>query len=249
MFRQASWRAAGAALALAIVVSADVSPAAAQDRWGHEAREWAGAAAVLGGVYLLDVEVRDRAFIRADSTVPALVRFAEPLGRTYVYPPVLGLLAGTGWASGNDRLRDGALHAAAALAMADLGTRGIKFLVGRGRPDTPGTDGDEFQPLSADPTWNSFPSGHATTAFAMATTLSHEADEPWVTAAAYGTATLVAYARVRQNRHWASDVVAGALVGAFLSEVTLRWIDGADDDGPADEGGIPVVLQFAIPVR
>jgi membrane-associated phospholipid phosphatase len=237
----------GTGLLIALAAFAWAPPAAAQNSWRHEAGEWSAAAAALGGAYLLDVRIRDAAFIRADTTIPRLARLSDPLGRPTTYAPVLGLAYAAGVVSGNPELAAGALRAATALAVAEVGTRSLKFLVGRGRPDTPGSDGDEFQPATVSPEWSSFPSGHATTAFAAATILDWETDEPWVAPAAYGAAALVAWARVRENRHWTSDVVAGALVGVFLSEVTLRTLGQPEDDPRAHGGaGVPLVL-FAVP--
>lgn len=240
----------GVLVACMMLVLAFARPAAAQNDWRHEAREWSLAATVLGGTFLLDQEIRSVVFVHADSVIPGITRFSDPLGRPYTYAPVLAVLYGTGVATGNDGLARGALNGAGALAAAEMGTRLIKFVVGRGRPDTPGADGDEFRFFTVDPRWSSFPSGHATTAFAMATVVAHEIHNPWASGAAYGAASVVAWGRIRENRHWSSDVVGGALAGMFFSEVMLRWTDEHGHDvSPADGRGVPVVLQFAIPVR
>src|SRR5215210_7861426 len=91
----------------------------------------------------------------------------------------------------------------------------LKYTVGRTRP-THG-DSDDFQPFGGG---TSFPSGHTTLAFAVATAIADESQNGWVDAAVYGAATLTAYARVNDDRHWASDVLAGALVG----HLTARWL-------------------------
>jgi membrane-associated phospholipid phosphatase len=74
---------------------------------------------------------------------------------------------------------------------------GLKYVVQRTRPD--GTD-------------YSFPSGHAATTFASATVLQRhfgwKAGVP-----AYAVASLVATSRIRDNRHYLSDVVFGATIG------------------------------------
>ncbi len=59
---------------------------------------------------------------------------------------------------------------------------------------------------------NSFPSGHATTAFAFATVVGAEHDWYWG-ALAYSLAGLVAFSRMNDNRHYIHDVVAGATIG------------------------------------
>jgi membrane-associated phospholipid phosphatase len=59
----------------------------------------------------------------------------------------------------------------------------------------------------------SFPSGHATLAFAAATSLSLSIDLWYVTLPTYAWATTVAWARLRQGVHYPSDVLAGAALG------------------------------------
>lgn len=65
--------------------------------------------------------------------------------------------------------------------------------------------------------YESFPSGHATAAFAVATMQSHY--HPRQAPYWYAGASLIAYSRVKLNRHRYRDVVAGAAVGYFTS----RW--------------------------
>lgn len=68
---------------------------------------------------------------------------------------------------------------------------------------------------------NSFPSGHTATAFMAATMLYKEYKDlsPWVGIGAYSAATLVATGRMMNNRHWLSDVLAGAGIGIMSTEV------------------------------
>jgi membrane-associated phospholipid phosphatase len=66
----------------------------------------------------------------------------------------------------------------------------------------------------------SFPSGHTATAFLGAHLLFHEYKDvsPWIGIAGYASATTVACLRVRNRRHWVSDVVAGAGIGILSAE-------------------------------
>ncbi|HET8572692.1 MAG TPA: phosphatase PAP2 family protein [Edaphocola sp.] len=66
--------------------------------------------------------------------------------------------------------------------------------------------------------FTSFPSGHTATAFAAAEWLRAEywQRSPWVGVAGYAAATATGILRLYNNRHWVSDVIAGAAVG-FLS--------------------------------
>lgn len=73
---------------------------------------------------------------------------------------------------------------------------------------------------------NSFPSGHTATAFVAATILHKEyglTRSPWFSVAGYACATATGVMRVFNNRHWISDVVAGAGVGILSTELGY-WI-------------------------
>ncbi|RYY55813.1 MAG: phosphatase PAP2 family protein [Chitinophagaceae bacterium] len=61
---------------------------------------------------------------------------------------------------------------------------------------------------------SAFPSGHTTLAFAAATVYAKEYKNiPVVPILSYGFATLVSVSRVIENRHWATDLIAGGLLG------------------------------------
>lgn len=85
---------------------------------------------------------------------------------------------------------------------------GIKNTIGRTRPNSP------FKR-------NSFPSGHTLSAFCSATILSEEYKSlsPWYSIGGYTTASLVGVSRVLNNRHWASDVLAGAGFGILSGKL------------------------------
>ena len=65
---------------------------------------------------------------------------------------------------------------------------------------------------------NSFPSGHTTTAF-MGAELVRQEYGSWYGVAAYTMATAIGVARLYNDRHWLSDVVAGAGIGVLSAQV------------------------------
>ncbi|MBI5435173.1 MAG: phosphatase PAP2 family protein [Planctomycetes bacterium] len=107
-------------------------------------------------------------------------------------------------------------------------TRGFKSLAGRERPN--GSDD------------GSFPSGHASTAFSLATFLARSVDDafesPWgkLGYLAYVPASFVAAHRVSSEVHFPSDVVAGALLGFFVANAVYDAHYG-DGDAPSIFGG------------
>lgn len=99
----------------------------------------------------------------------------------------------------------------------------LKYSVGRVRPNTTSRTYD-FKPFSGN---QSFPSGHTTQAFAVASVIAENYDQWWVKTLAYGAAGLVGVARVEQNTHFASDVVAGAILGTVVGRAVVRRNNGA----------------------
>jgi undecaprenyl-diphosphatase len=73
------------------------------------------------------------------------------------------------------------------------------------------------------PSSTSFPSGHSAAAFAFATGVGHVL--PAVAIPLRGLAALVAYSRVHTGVHYPGDVVAGALIGTALAQLTTHGFD------------------------
>lgn len=74
-------------------------------------------------------------------------------------------------------------------------------------------------------TRNSFPSGHTATAFMGAELLRREYWDvsPWIGVAGYAVAAGTGFFRMYNNRHWFTDVIAGAGVG-ILSVEAAYWL-------------------------
>lgn len=127
------------------------------------------------------------------------------------------------------------LHTVEALSVAGLTTKIFDGLAGRARPfvvhDTNATDfrfGQGFRNHDRE----SFPSGHATSAFAFASTLTSESERWWphqawmVGTVMYGAAALSGVSRTYNDRHWASDIVSGAAIGTFAGIKVVRYSHG-----------------------
>lgn len=92
-------------------------------------------------------------------------------------------------------------------------------------------------------TRNSFPSGHAATAFMAATILHREYGRrsPWFSIAGYAAATATGVTRQLNNRHWMSDVMVGAGIGILTAELGYFLADLIYRDRGLNDFGLPVV--------
>lgn len=70
-----------------------------------------------------------------------------------------------------------------------------------------------------------FPSGHTSNAFANATVLYEEFKDssPLLAYSGYGFATATGALRVMNNKHWVSDVFAGAAVGILVTKLVYHF--------------------------
>ena len=100
-------------------------------------------------------------------------------------------------------------------------TAGLKYLVKRKRPFTTykGIIINKSGKTCLDP---SFPSGHSSTSFMLATSLSLAYPKWYVIAPAYLYAGTVAYSRMDLGVHYPTDVLAGALIGSGSAYLTYR---------------------------
>lgn len=98
----------------------------------------------------------------------------------------------------------------------------VKLLVKRKRPE--GEWGDIYR--NTDP--HSFPSGHAARAFLIAV-IGTALAPPWLAAALWVWAPLVALARVSMGVHYLSDVVAGMILGILVALLGLGFYQSLID--------------------
>lgn len=132
---------------------------------------------------------------------------------------VLGIFEGYGYWAKDSKAKAVAMDGLTASIIASgLVAPALKWGFGRVRPNEASHVYD-FRPFSGN---FSFPSGHATQAFAVASVISAHYDRWWVTGLSYGAAGLVGYSRIEQNAHFASDVVAGAIIGTVIGRTIVH---------------------------
>ena len=183
-------------------------------------RDWRNlglAALAVGGTMALDDEIRDVVQRNRSASGDDVAKAIRPIGNLTGPALLLGGLWAGGALGGNPTLaalgKDGV---EASLFSVVLITPLLKEAVGRARPDE-GLGSTTFDPFSS---YQSFPSGEATQVFTIASVVAAHTENPWVEGVAWGVAGLVGLERVYLDRHWASDVVAGALIGAGVG----HWV-------------------------
>jgi len=137
-------------------------------------------------------------------------------------------------------VEDLGLHGTEGVVYAGLLTTVLKDIAGRARPNvTADTNPHDFKVgrgFDKGDGYRSFPSGHATVAFAAAAVVTSESQRwssraVWLVAPAmYGGATLVGMSRMYNNAHWASDVALGAAIGTFSGIKVVRYSHGHSDN-------------------
>ena len=103
-------------------------------------------------------------------------------------------------------------------------TTALKHTIKRQRPFKTYPDIDQ----AASTVGYSFPSGHTSSAFAMATSLSLAYHKWYVIAPSFVWASAVGYSRMHLGVHYPSDVVAGAVLGsgsAYLTYKANKWLN------------------------
>ena len=147
-----------------------------------------------------------------------VVGVLNPLGSGFVPLAACTTVALLSYLRGWSRLRATGTLAAVAFVVAGLVEFSLKRLVGRYRPDA-GMSVLALLGPSFAPDADSFPSGHATSMFTVATVFATA--YPRVGWLFYTMATTVAAGRVYLARHYVSDVLAGALIGIVVACVVI----------------------------
>lgn len=215
-------------------------------RWDRN--DWStvgwSSAAVVGTALVIDHRWRDEMRRHAPNNNPA-IRQVERLGAQYS-PAVVGGFLAVGALSGDDNtLETGEDMFSASLIASGIVTPTIKLLFGRARPRN-NMGVNYFKPFSKANA--SFPSGHTTEAFALASVIAgHYA--PWVGYVAYGLAGTVGLARTYHDAHFASDVLAGAMIGTAVGRAVVRYNDKRRGHGEMKMALVPQLAPGMVGVQ
>lgn len=219
-------------------------------RW--KAKEWIITGSVIAGgatLLIFDDEIRKFFQRNTNPTLDNISKYVvEPWG-SGLYPAIMfGSYYLYGLAADNTRARQIALGGTQAFVMAAVTSQVLKHVFHRHRPsqnDPP----DPYLWEGPFQGWNytSFPSGHTTAAFAIASFMQQVyKDKLWVGILSYTVATGVGLSRVYDNVHWPSDVLVGAALGFGIGQAVYNVMsnDSRLSMGVSSYGGISLTYSL-----
>ena len=144
-----------------------------------------------------------------------------------VYPLLVaapGSLLLTGYVTKDKVMMRNGVKTGVAIGLNVLLTSGLKYAINRPRPFAQYPN-DIIKRTNAGP--YSFPSGHTSSAFAMATALSLSTKKWYVAVPSYAYACAIGYSRMRLGVHFPTDVLGGMVLGIGSSLLVFqidKWI-------------------------
>lgn len=194
-------------------------------RW-DESDWWIASGVLVGGVvlYTQDEAIRNHVQDFRSPTTDAISTYiAEPFGSGYYSMGATALAYGAGWMFNDEKLRRTSLQAGKAFVLTAGATFLLKQMTHRSRPYESGRADLWYGPYALTFENDGFPSGHTSTAFAVASVYAHAyADKPWLGVGLYSLAGLTALSRMNDDKHWASDVFIGGALGWYIGRTIVK---------------------------
>ena len=172
--------------------------------------------------YLYDKDIRSDLAANHNRTLTRATDAGSTIGDPYLHIGVAAVLYGAGALADQPRLMRIGEELGEALILSDATTLVLKDAVGRGRPAT-GQGNSSFRPFQFKNNYDSLPSMHTASSFAMAHVLASETDSLALKILCYAGASFVGFSRLYQEKHWTSDVVLAAAIGELAGDAVTRY--------------------------
>jgi membrane-associated phospholipid phosphatase len=179
-------------------------------------------AGAVGLTYIFDDDIRKPIREHRNPTLDKMTDVGNAIGNPLIHIGLAGVVYGGGILAGSQKWQETGKMLGEAALLADAAALVLKESIGRGRPDVNG-DKESFKPFQFDSDYDSLPSMHTASSFAVASVMSGTAESPWAKAAYYLAATFVGFSRMYEDKHWASDVLLGAAIGELCGRVVTRY--------------------------
>lgn len=181
-----------------------------------------GVAGAVGLTYVFDRDIQAKLQNSKGNTLNKAADVGSLAGDPFIHLGLAALVYGGGIAANSQKWKETGEMIGEALILADASSLLIKETSGRGRPIVT-TDKGDFKPFNFKNDYDSFPSMHTTSSFALASILAATSENLPMKMLYYSAATFVGVSRIYQNKHWASDVVLGAALGELCGRVVINY--------------------------
>ena len=187
-----------------------------------------GTLAVTGAVgltYVFDDDIRTKLQGSKSKGLDRATDVGNIIGDPYLHLGIAAAVYGGGILGDSPRWKETGEMLGEAVILADATTFVLKEAIGRGRPFASNVKGS-FRPGQFKTDYDSLPSMHTSSSFAMASVMAHSTESTTAKVLYYSTATFVGFSRIYQDKHWASDIVLSAAVGELCGRVVTSWHAG-----------------------
>ena len=192
--------------------------------------------------FSIDKPFRNTILTTKSNSMDNFTNIGERFGNPKYASWLSGALYIGGHIIGDKELRLTGMMLAETIFLNGLVTQVLKSSFGRARPFLNEGNG-EIDFLEFEDESNSLPSGHTSTAFAIATVLSQRIDNFYASAALYSLASLTAYQRIYADKHWISDTILGAAIGTLVGLQVVK-LHSEGDKANSDSMKIDIMPYY-----
>ncbi|MBU5636611.1 phosphatase PAP2 family protein [Geomonas sp. Red69] len=200
-------------------------------------------AGLFGLTYIFDEDIREEFSGSHHGVMRGITDAGNAVSNPLLHLGVAAAFYGTGAFTDQVKVMQLGEEMGEALLLADGATFVLKGVIGRGRPYQ--TDNNSsYRPFQFKDGYDSLPSMHTASSFALAHVAASKIDSFYGKAACYAAAGLGGFSRVYQGKHWASDVVLGAAIGELAGAAVTRYRSapaGSVTVAPFSMDGAPAV--------
>lgn len=184
-----------------------------------------GVFAATGVTFAFDQDIQHKFSTGHTGGLDDATKIGSLVGDPYIHLGFAALVYGTAIVADSPKWKAAGEMMGEALILADVSTLLLKEVAGRARP-LASNHKDDFRPLQFKNNYDSLPSMHTASSFAMASVAARTSESVPTAIAAYSAATLVGLSRMYQNKHWGSDILLGAAIGELSGRVVTSFHAG-----------------------
>ncbi|MBI4723101.1 MAG: phosphatase PAP2 family protein [Candidatus Stahlbacteria bacterium] len=176
-------------------------------RWNR--KDWLECGIILGataGIMTQDEQISEWSQEQTIFTSDKVMEIIESIGSESAIIALGGAYL-IGCVKHNEELKKSTLLCGESAIISTLITYMFKALIGRARPDKE-EGAYSYSPFNFSGDYWALPSGHTSLAFSIASCLTDECKNPYISIPSYLLATMIGLSRIYDNKHWASKTIA-----------------------------------------